>query len=201
MIGYLSGKVLSAEDNMLLLETGGVGYEIFVGGVGPSFRDKVGGAVSVWIYTYVREDQITLFGFKEALLKKIFTILIGINGVGPKLAMAVVCQLSPSEFVDAVTMGNTKLLRSISGIGPKMADRMVLELKDKLAAFVKTFEWAGQDVGQTSVWRDLGEALTGLGFSDQKIRNVITLLRKENGGADLQINQLLKQALQKIKNC
>lgn len=201
MIGYLSGTVLSVEDNVLLLETRDVGYEIFVGGAGLGFRDKVGSRVSIWIYTHVREDQITLFGFKEVLLKKIFTILIGINGVGPKLAMAVVCQMSPGEFVDAVTMGNTKLLRSISGIGPKMADRMVLELKDKLAAFVKTFEWAGQDAGQISVWRDLGEALTGLGFSDLKIRNVITLLRKESDGTDLQINQLLKHALQKIKNC
>ena len=200
MIGHLTGKLLAEDEQTIIVDVNGVGYELFVGGA--KEIGKIGETVSVWVYTYVREDQITLFGFKEKLQKRIFLVLTGINGIGPKLAMAVLSQLSPGELVDAVTVGNTRVLRGVSGVGPKMAERMVLELKDKLGSVVKTHEWAqaggSEDAG---TWRELTEALTGLGFSDQQIRNVIRLLRKELKGETPDINQLLKSALQKIRNC
>lgn len=200
MIGHLSGKLLSEDEQTIILDVNGVGYELFVGAA--KEIGKVGEAASVWVYTYVREDQITLFGFKEKLQKKIFLVLTGINGIGPKLAMAVLSQLSPGELVDAVTVGNTRVLRGVSGVGPKMAERMVLELKDKLGGVVKTHEWAQAGSSEdTATWRELNEALAGLGFSDQQIRNVIRLLRKELKGETPDINQLLKLALQKIRNC
>ncbi len=202
MIGHLSGKLIHQDEHTLLIDVGGVGYEVFVGNASEMKIGETGKMVSVWVYTYVREDQITLFGFKEQIQKKIFLILTGINGIGPKLAMAVLSQLSPPELVDAVTLGNTKVLRGVSGVGPKMADRMVLELKDKLGGVVKSHEWAGAASGDDLVvWRELTEALTGLGFSDTQVRGVIKLLRAELGSSTPDINQLLKLALQKIKNC
>lgn len=202
MIGHLSGKLIHQDEQTLLIDVSGVGYEVFVGNASDAKIGEVGATVSVWVYTYVREDQITLFGFKEQVQKKIFLVLTGINGIGPKLAMAVLSQLSPGELVDAVTLGNTKTLRGVSGVGPKMADRMVLELKDKLSGFVKAHEWAAAAGGEDLVvWRELTEALSGLGFSDTQVRNVIKLLRKELDGPAPDINQLLKLALQKIKNC
>jgi len=202
MIGHLSGKIIHQDEQSLLIDVGGVGYDVFVGNTSEAKIGEVGKAASVWVYTYVREDQLTLFGFKEQIQKKIFLVLTGINGIGPKLAMAVLSQLSPGELVDAVTLGNTKVLRGVSGVGPKMADRMVLELKDKLSGFVKSHEWAAAAGGDDLVvWRELTEALAGLGFSDTQVRNVIKLLRKELDGRKPDINELLKLALQKIRNC
>ena len=201
MIGYLSGKILNVGEHSILLDVRDVGYEVFVGNAREQFNRDIGTKLVLWVHTYAREDQITLFGFKEPVQKKVFLILIGISGIGPKLAMSVVTQLSPTELVDAVTMGNVKLLRSVPGVGQKMADRMILELKDKLGALLKEHEWAAlAGEGPTAVWRDLTDALSGLGFSDQKIRNVITLLRQELGAETPEINQLLKLALQKMKH-
>jgi Holliday junction DNA helicase RuvA len=174
-----------------------------VGDVAAVSPGAVGDEVALWIYTYVREDQITLFGFKEALQKKMFLVLLGITGIGPKLAMAVVSFLAPEELVEAVTLGNLRVLQSVPGVGKKMANRMILELKDKLASLVITGVLAGtgQKGTDLATWQDMSEALSGLGFSEQQIRNVIKLLRTEFGEQTPEINELLKVALQKIKNC
>ena len=203
MIGYLQGDIISLDESSLVVLAGRVGYEVFVGNVATMAPGTVGDEVALWIYTYVREDQLTLFGFKEALQKKVFLVLLGINGIGPKLAMSVVSTLSPRELVEAVTMGDVRALQSVPGVGKKMANRMVLELKDKLTSFALAAELATGETGgmDLAAWHDLGDALSGLGFSDQMIRNVIKLLRTEFGEQTPPINELLKVALQKIKNC
>jgi len=203
MIGYLRGTLLGHDESSLLIQAGQVGYEVFAGNLAAQSLGALGDEIELWIYTYVREDQITLFGFKQAIQKKIFLILLGINGIGPKLAMAVVTNLSPGDLVEAVTMGHARVLQGVPGVGKKMADRMILELKDKLAAVATLAEWtsSGMTAGDLAVWNDLSQALAGLGFSDQKIRNVIKLLRTEFTEQTPQINELLKVALQKIKNC
>ena len=203
MIGYLQGTILSLDETSVVVLTNRVGYEVFVGNVATAAPGAVGDEVSLWIYTYVREDQITLFGFAEALQKKVFLVLLAITGIGPKLAMAVVSFLSPGELVEAVTMADVRVLQSVPGVGKKMANRMILELKDKLAALVVTGQLvtSAEQSADLATWHDLGDALSGLGFSDQKIRNVIKLLRTEFGEQTPQINELLKVALQKIKNC
>lgn len=204
MIGYLKGKILHISETSVIVDVSGVGYEVQVGNTQERSPGEVGQTVEWWVHTHVREDQITLFGFRENLQKKIFLILIGITGIGPKLALAATTLLEPVELVDAVTFGNTKVLRSIPGVGKKMADRMVLELKDKLGLVVKQTEWqevASASSGQMKVFQDLNEALSGLGFGDAQIRNVIKLLRQELDGRQLEINELLKMALQRIRNC
>ena len=202
MIGYLSGVVLSMDEQTVLLNVNGVGYEVFVGNTASAAPGQVGEKAELWIVTYVREDQITLFGFKEAMSKTVFNILVSINGIGPKLAMAVLSTLSPSELVEAITVSDLRVLRGVPGVGKKMAERMILELKDKLAGLLKEADWATTTGGESlAVWRDLTEALTGLGFSDHKSRNVIKLLKSESDGQSPDINQLLKLALQKIKDC
>jgi len=202
MIGYLSGSIISLGDQAILLEVNGVGYEIFLGNVRAIAPGEIGAKAALWIHTYVREDQITLFGFKDTTTKKVFTILIGVSGIGPKLAMSVIASLSSAELVDAVTMGNTRVLQGVSGVGKKMAERLVVELKDKLAGLVKEAGWSETTGGaEIAVWRDLSDALAGLGFPEQKVRNVIHLIKPDFEGKSLEINQLLKLALQKIKNC
>ena len=200
MIGYLKGTLIHVEEQTVIVEVAGVGYEVYVGGAVDQLGQP-GSSVTLWVHTHVREDALSLFGFREAIQKKIFLILTGITGIGPKLAMSVIGQLSPGELVDAVTVGNTRLLRGVPGVGPKMADRMVLELKDKLAAFIKKHQWAASADGSALVWQELTQALGGLGFSDSDIRNVLKLLRKTYKDQTPDINELLKTALQKIRNC
>lgn len=200
LIGYLSGVILHKDEQTLLLNVNGVGYEVFLGDVAAVSPGAVDDELSLYCYTYVREDQITLYGFKDLLSKTAFNILIAVNGIGPKLAMAVISRLSPAELVEAVTTGDLRVLRSVPGVGKKMAERMILELKDKLAGMLKTADWTiSADGAHLAVWQDLAEALGGLGFSDTDIQNVITLLKPEFDGAKPQINELLKLALQKIK--
>ncbi len=201
MIGYLKGKVLTQLDSAVILDVAGVGYEVWVG---EAKVGEVGETAEFWIHTHVREDQLALFGFKDPLQKRIFLILLGITGIGPKVALAATSALEPAELVDAVTVGNTTVLRTIPGVGKKMADRMVLELRDKLGSLVKQAAWseaANQSGREAGAWNDLQEALSGLGFGDVQIRNVIRLLRQELEGRSPEINELLKLALQRIRNC
>lgn len=203
MIGYLRGKLLSLDEHVVLLDVAGVGYEIWVGSAREVVPESVGEELTFWIHTHVREDTLSLFGFRQAVSKKIFQVLLGVNGIGPKLALAVVSGLDAGDLLDAVVTGNVKLLTSISGVGKKMAERMILELKDKLALAVEGHEIAAasDSAAELTRWRDLADALAGLGFPDQKIRNVIKLAKSEFQGKTLEINDLLKFSLQKIKNC
>ncbi|CAM2066614.1 Holliday junction branch migration protein RuvA [Sulfidibacter corallicola] len=202
MIGFLRGSLLATEAQSVLIDVGGVGYEVFVGDSAQTVKVAVGEELVLWVYTYVREDQITLFGFSEPVVKKIFLVLIGVNGIGPKLAMSVVSTLGPNELFDAVLLGNNKMLCTVPGVGRKVADRMILELKDKLAPLIENHQHRqASEPGEAREWKDLMDALAGLGFSDQKIRNVLKLAREEFAGKPIDINQLLKFSLKKIKHC
>lgn len=199
MIGFLNGKIRYKDEQTVIIEAGGVGYEVFMGENGPEVSDNV---VSLWIYTYVREDQITLYGFRDLMLKKLFLLLVTVNGVGPKLAMAILTQLQPKELLDAMTYGNVKALCKVSGVGRKVADRLILELKDKLGQLFDLYHPSdGGGKEAYSVWQDLSAALSGLGFPETKIRNVIKLARENHSGQAADINVLLKFALKKIKDC
>ena len=201
MIGFLSGKIRYSGEHIVIIEAGGVGYEVFMGEAqnGLEVSERV---VPLWIYTYVREDQITLYGFRELMGKKLFLLLITVNGVGPKLAMAILTQLQPRELLDAMTYGNVKALCKVSGVGRKVADRLILELKDKLGQVLDLYQPALEGSKEAySVWQDLSAALSGLGFPETKVRNVIKLARQNYAGQTADINILLKFALKKIKDC
>ena len=202
MIGYIKGTILDFGDHQLILETGGIGYEIWIGNQG---RDKLGSTgddLALWIHTHVREDQFILFGFPERIQKTIFLILNGVTGIGPKLAMAIVGQIPARDLADAVMTGDTKLLCTVPGVGKKMASRLILELKDKLANAVTSHQWESAAAPKAGPgWGDLHEALAGLGFADSRIRAVILLAREAFAGKPVEINELLKFALQKIRSC
>ncbi|MCB1051613.1 MAG: Holliday junction branch migration protein RuvA [Acidobacteria bacterium] len=202
MIGSLNGTLTHLEDAFALVEVNGVGYEVFIG-KGPRFSlPPVGSSVRLYIHTHVREDQIALFGFPSPAHRALFKKLNTVTGVGPKLAFAVVATLSPKAIVDALILGDVRSLSSVSGVGKKMAERMVLDLKsqlDDLALLVGTAS-PGETPGLAPVWLDLTNALSGLGFPEAKIRNVIRLLQAE-AEPDSDLNALLKLALQKINQC
>lgn len=135
MIGRLTGKVEQEEEGSLLIEVGGVGYELSVplGTVGRAKSDGSGN-VTLFIHTHAREDALVLFGFASADDRLAFRTLIGISSVGPKTALQILSALPASDLARAVAGKDVARLTSIPGVGKKTAERLLLELRDKLSA-------------------------------------------------------------------
>jgi Holliday junction DNA helicase RuvA len=134
MIALLKGRLVEKHPNRLIVDVGGVGYDVQV----PlsTFYDlaEPGTEVTLRVHTHVREDQIALFGFGSSLELTLFERLLGVNGVGPKLGLAVLSGIEPGDLMRAIRTADIARLSSIPGIGRKTAERISLELKDKLPA-------------------------------------------------------------------
>ncbi len=132
MIAFLRGKLLEKHPNQIILETGGVGYDVVIPISTFSVLPDAGAEVQLRIYTHVREDIIALFGFLTPQEKTIFEKLISVSGIGPKLAITVLSGLATPDLISAIRSGQVDQLVRIPGVGKKTAERIVLELKDKL---------------------------------------------------------------------
>ena len=132
MIAFLSGKLLEKHPNQVILETGGVGYDVLIPISTFSALPAAGSEVKLRIHTHVREDTLALFGFLTVEEKSIFEKLISVSGIGPKLAITVLSGLSTADLIPAIRNGSVEQLVRIPGVGKKTAERIVLELKDKL---------------------------------------------------------------------
>jgi Holliday junction DNA helicase RuvA len=170
MIGRLTGKVVAQEsDGGVVVDVNGVGYEVAVplGTLGRARPDDAG-RVTLWVYTHVREDALSLFGFSDEIERAAFRALLGVSNVGPKIAIAVLGALPAAELARAVARQDLTALKGITGVGKKIAERLLLELRDKLPQVM-----AGSAVGPiaaTTTRRGsegeerLRSALTGMGF-------------------------------------
>ena len=133
MIAYLTGRLLNRSTKSVIIDAGGIGYEVFVPlstfyGL-PNEEEKV----SLHIHTHVREDAIQLYGFKTRLEKDLFLMLISVSGIGPKLGLNILSGIGPEELLDAISRGDAMRLQSIPGIGRKTAERITLELRERAA--------------------------------------------------------------------
>ena len=166
MIAFLRGRVVEKQPNKIIVDIQGVGYEVFVPlstyyDVGEPPAD-----VALRIYTHVREDALQLYGFVSELERHLFERLIGISGIGPKLAIAVLSGMDPRDLVAAVQSANVARLTGIPGVGKKTAERIVLELKDRLAQLTAPV-FAGESAaaaGPERLRTDLLSALQNLGY-------------------------------------
>jgi len=132
MIAFLRGKILEKHPNQVIVETGGVGYDVLIPISTFSSLPEAGSEVRLRIHTHVREDALALFGFLTGEEKTIFERLISVSGIGPKLAITVLSGLPTSDLIYAIRNSAVEQLVRIPGVGKKTADRIVLELKDKL---------------------------------------------------------------------
>lgn len=164
MIAHLTGTLRDKQLQRIIVDVGGVGYDVHV----PlsTFYDigEPGAAVSLRIHTLVREDAIQLFGFGTALEQQLFERLISISGIGPKVALAVLSGIEPAELVRAVRGSDLGRLTSIPGVGRKTAERMVVELKDKFAKLVVDPHAPLDALPADDVREDLLSALANLGY-------------------------------------
>jgi len=196
MIGYIKGYLIAQDEPQVLIDVGGVGYEVYLGRL--AHRFDLGQQVELWIHTHVREDQLMLFGFSSSEHKRLYLKLTTVSGVGPKLAFAAITELEPETIVQAILGAQVHVLKSVPGIGKRVAERMILELKDKLVGFGLMHNADNTRSAADQSWRDLVDALNGLGFADRNIRNVIGLIRQEHDTSEMKLDRLLKIALQKI---
>jgi Holliday junction DNA helicase RuvA len=195
MIGWLRGRLVEKHPDRLILDVGGVGYEVHVPLSTFYTLPDPGADVQLRIRTHVREDQITLFGFAAALEQQLFDRLIGVSGIGPRLALAVLSGIEPDDLVRAVRTGDIARLTGIPGIGKKTAERIALELKDKLpAGAVPAAAGAASAPAEADQRSDLISALVNLGYQRQAAeRAVDAALRALGPGAAFEA--ALRQAL------
>jgi Holliday junction DNA helicase RuvA len=132
VIARIKGQILSKSPNSVVIDCGGVGYELAISVSTFTELGNEGATASLHVHTHVREDALALFGFAEAAEKRLFEKLLTISGIGPKLAITVLSGISSERLVTAIRSGDHATLTKIPGIGKKTAERVVLELKDKL---------------------------------------------------------------------
>jgi Holliday junction DNA helicase RuvA len=168
MIGFLSGKTISIKPTQLLLDVNGVGYQIFIP-ISTFEKIAENSAVSLFIYTYIREDIINLYGFYSEQEKQMFEMLISISGIGPKVALSILSGITVDDLSHAILNGNIGRLVSIPGVGRKTAERIVLELKSK----VSEFEIDSTNQIDYSLIQQAITALVTLGYNQKNSEKVV----------------------------
>ena len=156
MIARIRGKLLEKEPTRLIIDVHGVGYEVFVPLTTFTAMPDAGTEVSLETYTHVREDALALFGFSSRQERRVFERLLGISGIGPRLAVTILSGGSVESLVGAIRRGDLARLTSLPGVGKKTAERIVVELKDKLQDLVAEAPKSGIETDVLSALENLG---------------------------------------------
>lgn len=190
MIGRLRGQIAQISPQQLLIDVGGVGYEVEISLNTFAALADVRSEAVVFTHLVVREDAQLLFGFSSADERELFRTLIKVNGVGPKMALAILSGLDASSFAACILDGDVKTLTGLPGVGKKTAERLIIEMRDKVTTL------AGEhrpeiDAVTANIADDAEAALIGLGYRPQEA--ALALSKLEDPGQDLEA--LIKQAL------
>ena len=178
MISQLTGRLVEKNASSCVVDVSGVGYEVFIPLSTLDQLPDIGETVTLTIHTHVREDILQLFGFADRHERTVFRQLIGISGVGPKMALGILSGLPAQDLTAAVVGEDVERLVAIPGIGRKTAERIIVELKDKLA---KQLAAGGMPVPSSvpSAHREIIDALTGLGYKRQQVEHALRKVRPE----------------------
>ena len=169
MIAQLTGLVARTEGSSVILDVNGVGYHVFVPATVLSALPEANIKTTLITHLIVREDEMTLYGFLQQMDLQAFRILLGVSGVGPKVALALLSTLDVGELARALSTSDTRLITKVPGVGPKLAQRMCLELGDKMSAFVfeDKIQRAGsskQTTEENLAYEQAIEGLVSLGY-------------------------------------
>lgn len=186
MIGRLSGELAAVGAEFVIVDVGGVGYEIAVTGRAIAEFGSVGSPIVVFTHLHVREDQLALFGFTTTDDRDLFRLLLGVAGVGPKVALAILSTMSADDLRRVVATDDAAALTAVPGIGKRSAQKLMLELRPKL-------EVPEGDLQPSGALGEVRIALDGLGYQADEIGTALRDLP-----ADLPVEELLKRALQKL---
>ena len=190
MIAYLEGTLKQLDATRALLVTGGVGYEVHIS-LSTYYRLEGQQQVALEIYTHVREDALSLYGFASADEKMAFEKLISISGIGPTLAQKILSGIDANDLADAIARADARKLSSIPGVGKKTAERICLELRDKLVVAPQT---APAAPSRLSVDDDVQSALVNLGYRAKDGEIAVQKARQELG-AEAEFSAVLRRSL------
>ncbi len=205
MIAWLRGRVLNIEGNEVTINTGNIGYSVFLG---PNQIGRLGirknEEVELVVYTLVREDEIRLFGFETFYERSVFTVLLGVSGVGPKAAVNIMDKLTPEQVITAIQTGDHTPFQSVTGIGKKTAQRIILDLQGKIEESLLKNGYKPKPVesnretsvaNQFQIVKDAVSALSNLGFAEKEAE---TMVRKHLS-PESNLDELLRKVLVELQ--
>lgn len=196
MIASLSGKLSDKSVEGVIVDVGGIGYEVRVPLSTFYSLPKEGEGVDLLIYTYVKEDALKLFGFLTSREKALFIKLIGISGVGPKLALSILSGMETDELINAISGGDVARINTIPGVGKKTADRLIVELKDKLKFEAATSAATTEKPAiPTTMFDDALSALVNLGYKRSDVEKTLDSIRNRGPEGEPGVEDILREAL------
>jgi Holliday junction DNA helicase RuvA len=198
MISHLNGILEHIDKNHLVVDVGNVGYHVNVPTSALVRLPKIGEKIKLFTYQVVREDELSLYGFLAKEERNLFSLLLTVNGVGPKASLSILSGFPIDKLVTAITKGNVDLLSTVPGVGKKTAQKLVIELKEKVAKAyaIKPSDMAIGMGGDEPVVSDAISALISLGYSPREARDAIL-----KSGIDLSsqgVEDIIKQALKSL---
>ena len=196
MIAHLRGVLLEKQPNRVVVDVHGVGYDVHVP-LSTFFKmAEPGGDIALRIHTHVREDALVLYGFGTVLELQLFERLIGVSGIGPKLALAVLSGMEPAELIAAIRSADIARLTGIPGIGKKTAERIGLELKDKMSAIQSSEPVSAPTASADTLRSDVLSALVNLGYHKPLAERAADAALKASSGGNFE--STLKHALREL---
>ena len=198
MYAYFKGKIAVKEPDLVIVETGGIGYNIRISAGTASLLPPVGEEAKLYTYTSVREDAIALYGFLTKDDLDIFKLLIGVNGIGPKGGQSILSVMSPDELRFAILSGDAKMIARAPGIGSKTAQRIILDMRDKVSledTLHTEREEVRVDTSVSDSAREAVEALTALGYGVTEAARAVKAVK---GAEQMTVEDILKASLKHL---
>lgn len=196
MIAHLSGSLFRKTTQSVIIEAGGIGYEVYVPLSTFYALPEKDEKVSLYIHTHVREDALLLFGFGSKLEKDIFVMLTSVSGIGPKLSINILSGIGPQDLLEAIGRGDTARLQAIPGVGKKTAERIALELKERALRVLESDEISPvsfPEAEDKQLINDAISALVNLGYQAKSAKTAIEKARSEI--KELTLESLIREAL------
>ena len=201
MIEYIRGVLAEKDISRVAVEAAGVGYAVSIPLSTYEKLPEPGREVKVYIHYYMREDDVSLYGFASKDEREVFRHLITVNSVGPKVAMGIMSGVSVDNLVAYVNSGNSAALRKLPGVGPKTAERIIVELKGKLTAYSSGGGMTAAQSGKPlsgSRREEAYAAMISLGYNDKQVAKAIGRVEQEVGDGDVAVEEWIRMALQVI---
>lgn len=194
MIAQIRGRLIHKEPGSVVVEANGLGYRVFVSLTTFYEIPDLEQTVILHTHTHVREDALQLFGFSSTLEKELFQILIGVTGIGPKLALNILSGIAPEELLHSLDQRDMNRLQSVPGIGRKMAERMVVDLQEKARKIGSRIALAPSAARPTERWaEDVISALLNLGYKKGQAEKAVEMVFRQD--PNLALEKALKESL------
>lgn len=201
MIAYLQGELREKEPTRVVLDVGGVGYEVLIPLSTFYELPDEGKTVALRVHTHVRQDTLQLFGFRSARERTVFELLLRTSGVGPKLAQAILSGVDPNDLLAAIEAGEVAVLRAVPGVGQKTAERIIIDLRDRVGDLIGPADTSGVATRATppgGAAEEAVSALINLGYGASHAERAVDAAREDLDG-DASLEVVIRAALRTVR--